>query len=237
MFEFCSYFTTAHGSATAVTHSQSLSHGVRCCAAMSHSLPSAPLYPSKASHTPWLCSTSSCRAAHTAQPLPGAIPSACSPPQLSQVALAPALLLTRAGPQQCSWTPWLAWLEGLPQCAPSLWEGFPAGEKPSDRSGPLNNGCSHSQQSDTEHFPPPTNLLWAWALTCWGQQWGSPKEEHFDGGTASLLSPPCPLSVGTAPGGKAGEHRGWVPPPVCWDASHIQTAATAMLGSSCHTVC
>lgn len=182
MFELCSYFTTAHGSATALTHSQSLSHGVRCCAAMSHPHPNAPPYPSKASHTPWLCSTFSCRAAHKAQPLPGAILSACSPPQLSQVALAPALLVTRAGPQQCSWTPWLAWLEGLPQRAPSLWEGFPAGEKPSDRSGPLNNGCSHSQQSDAEHFPPPTNLLRAWALTCGDNSGAAPKRSILTGG-------------------------------------------------------
>lgn len=30
-----------------------------------------------------------------------------------------------------------------------------------------NNGSSHSQQSNSEHFPPPTNLLWAWALIGW----------------------------------------------------------------------
>lgn len=170
---------------------------------MSH--PSALPYSSKASHTLQLCSTSSCRAAHQAQPLSGAIPSACSPPQLPQAPLAP-VLVTQAGPQQCSWVPSLARLEGLSQWAPSLSEGFPAGEKPSDLSVPLNNDCSHSQQSIFLHLQTCSGPGHSQAVA---NSWAALKRNM--GGTASLLTSLCPLSAGTAPGGKAGKHRGCLP--------------------------
>lgn len=197
------------------------------------SRPSALPYSSKASHTLQLCSTSSCRAAHQAQPLSGAIPSACSPPQLPQAPLAP-VLVTQAGPQQCSWVPSLARLEGLSQWAPSLSEGFPAGEKPSDLSVPLNNDCSHSQQSIFLHLQTCSGPGHSQAANSWAAL------KRNMGGHSFAVNVPLSFEYrnstrweGRETQGLPASHKS----PICWDASHMQTAGMAVLGNSNHTVC
>lgn len=172
-------------------------------------------------------STSSCRAAlkHSSSRVQSPL---LLPSQLPQAASVPALLGTRAGPPR---------LQGLPQArrAPSLSEGFPAGETPSD--------CS-AHRTMAVHVPNrATQNVLLHLQTCsgpghsqvGGNSWAAPKRSNVEG-MGPLLTPLCPLSAGTAPGGRQVDTGAGG--QIQFAGMHpTKTAGTAVLGSSNHTVC